>query len=76
MSTHLISRQVADKICYALNLAFVIDDLEIHISCSIGIALYSQDGNDKNTLIKHADSAIYMAKSLGKNCVKHFSDID
>ncbi len=76
MSTRHISRQVADKIRNALNQAFVIDDLQIHISCSIGIALYPQDGDDKHTLIKHADSAMYMAKSLGKNCVKHFSDID
>lgn len=76
MSARHISRQVAEKIRNSLSQPFVIDEREIQISCSIGIALYPQDGDDKQTLIKHADSAMYTAKSLGKNCVKHFSDID
>ncbi len=76
MSTRHISRQVADKIRNSLNQAFFINDNQIHVSCSIGIALYPQDGDDKLSLIKHADSAMYTAKSLGKNCVKHYSDIE
>lgn len=76
MSTRHISRQVADKIRNSLNQTFIINDHDIHISCSIGIALYPQDGDDKHSLIKHADSAMYTAKALGKNCVKHYSDIE
>jgi len=76
MSTRHVSRQVADKIRNSLNTPFEIDKREIQISCSIGIALYPQDGDDKNALIKNADSAMYAAKAIGKNGVKHYSDIE
>ena len=36
-------------------------------TASIGIALYPENGEDINTLIKHADSAMYLAKETGKN---------
>ena len=39
----------------------------VTVSASIGIALYPTDGDDYNTLIRHADSAMYAAKSKGKN---------
>jgi len=75
MSARHISRQVADKIRNALNQPFKIDNFLLNISCSIGIAIYPQDGDDKNTLIKHADLAMYYAKSTGRNNVKLYTDI-
>lgn len=75
MSARHISRQVADKIRNALNQQFKIDNFLLNISCSIGIAIYPQDGDDKNTLIKHADLAMYYAKSTGRNNVKLYTDI-
>jgi diguanylate cyclase (GGDEF)-like protein len=75
MSARHISRQVADKIRTALNQPFKIDNFLLNISCSIGIAIYPQDGDDKNTLIKHADLAMYYAKSTGRNNVKLYTDI-
>jgi diguanylate cyclase (GGDEF)-like protein len=74
MSARHISRQVADKIRTALNQPFKIDNFLLNISCSIGIAIYPQDGDDKNTLIKHADLAMYYAKSTGRNNVKLYTD--
>lgn len=75
MSARHISRQVADKIRSALGQPFKIENFLLNISCSIGIALYPQDGDDKNTLIKHADLAMYYAKSTGRNNVKLYTDI-
>lgn len=40
---------------------------ELNISCSIGISVYPTDGEDFNDLLKHADSAMYKAKSAGRN---------
>ena len=41
--------------------------LQIRITASIGIARYPEDGLDKSTLLKHADSAMYHAKEKGRN---------
>jgi len=42
-------------------------------TASIGIALYPEDGKDTNTLIKHADSAMYLAKETGKNSFRYYT---
>lgn len=47
--------------------AFKIDNRQIYITASIGVALYPRDGTDTNTILKNADSAMYKAKELGKN---------
>lgn len=44
-----------------------VDDMEFMVSCSIGISIYPGDGNDANTLLRHADSAMYKAKQSGRN---------
>lgn len=45
----------------------VVDGREFIVSCSIGIAVYPDDGDDPNTMLKHADSAMYKAKHSGRN---------
>ena len=45
----------------------VIEGQELHITGSIGIALYPQDGETADILIKNADAAMYKSKELGKN---------
>ncbi len=46
---------------------------ELHISLSIGIAIYPKDGNTASELLKNADSAMYSAKAKGKNNYQFFS---
>ncbi|MBS1220101.1 MAG: putative diguanylate cyclase/phosphodiesterase & domain with sensor(s), partial [Proteobacteria bacterium] len=58
---------VAEKIIHALEKVLVIGDYPLHISASIGISLYPQDGRDAETLMKHADAAMYKAKESGRN---------
>lgn len=45
----------------------MLDNEEFYITVSIGISLYPEDGGDEETLIKHADTAMYHAKDKGKN---------
>ncbi|MDP2785113.1 MAG: EAL domain-containing protein [Sulfurimicrobium sp.] len=52
----------SQNICFALATPFEIDGLDIYVSASIGISVYPADGMDGNTLLKHADSAMYLAK--------------
>lgn len=59
--------QIAKKIIKTLNQVFMIQEKEIFIGASIGIALFPDDANTDKELIKLADTAMYHAKSAGKN---------
>lgn len=58
---------IAQRILKSLNPGFNIEGHHIHITGSIGIAVYPQDGQDAETLIKNADAALYRAKEGGRN---------
>ena len=57
----------AQKILAALSVPHFIDQLEHHVSVSIGISIYPDNGLDADTLIKNADTAMYRAKESGGN---------
>lgn len=60
--------KVADKILATLNEPFKLNAGKATISASIGISVYPDHGKDSDTLISHADTAMYDAKAKGKNC--------
>ena len=59
--------QVADKVLGWLSQPLMLEQREVSVSGSIGIGVYPNDGKDVTTLMKNADSAMYMAKQLGGN---------
>lgn len=61
---------LAEKIQEALREPFLIDGQALRISCSIGVAVYPQDGNDANALTKNADESMYRAKASGRDCIE------
>jgi diguanylate cyclase (GGDEF)-like protein len=63
---------VAEKLLAALAQTFEFEDYQLQVSASIGLAVYPQHGDDDQTLLKHADIAMYEAKKLGKNNVQVF----
>jgi diguanylate cyclase (GGDEF)-like protein len=63
---------VAEKILKALAEPFHIDGRTLHISSSIGIAIYPEGGSDEKLLLKNADTAMYHAKKSGRNNIKFF----
>jgi len=63
---------VAEKITKALTCTFRLGEHSLHISVSIGIAIYPDHGDDDKTLIKNADFAMYHAKRSGSNCVEFY----
>jgi len=58
---------IAEKILAALAMPHVISERNVHLSASVGISIYPQDGHDADTLIKNADTAMYQAKEKGSN---------
>ena len=66
--------KLAQKITGALKKPFNIDGHELYVSTSIGIALYPQDGTNMDSLIKHADVAMYHVKGQGKNGYQFYSN--
>ncbi|ADU26426.1 EAL domain-containing protein [Ethanoligenens harbinense] len=60
-------RMIADRIMTVFKRPFLIKGNEVFITASMGIALFPQDGEDPESLIKHADIAMYQAKEKGKN---------
>lgn len=63
----------AQRILDALQPPFIVEDQEFHLSGSIGIAYYPQDGRDMDTIVKNADLAMYKAKDAGKSTYKLYS---
>jgi len=64
---------VAHRVKEAMRRPFLIEGHEIFITASIGISLFPEDGDDCNSLLKYADTAMYHAKNCGKNNAKLYS---
>lgn len=58
---------VAEKVLEAVRQPVVVGGHELHVTTSIGIAVYPHDGDDAETLLKNADGAMYRAKELGRD---------
>jgi len=61
------ARAIADKFQEVLQAPFDLDGHVVHISASIGIAVYPSDGDSIEELLRHADIAMYQVKAQGKN---------
>lgn len=58
---------IAQKVRDAIRLPLQIDHRELFVSASMGVALYPSDGEDAETLLKNADTAMYRAKAQGSD---------
>lgn len=63
-----IAVRVANKILTTLCEAFVLEGKSLLITASVGISVYPIHSDSRETLVKQADTAMYQAKQLGKNC--------
>lgn len=64
---------LARRVLAALSAPFQIDEHELFITASIGIAVAPGDGQDADTLLKHAEMGMYQAKQRGRNTYAFFS---
>jgi diguanylate cyclase (GGDEF)-like protein/PAS domain S-box-containing protein len=64
---------IADKMQAALAEPHQISGHQLHVSASIGISTFPDDGDSADQLLKHADAAMYQAKRQGRNMYQFFS---
>lgn len=64
---------IASRVASALTAPFEVKGHVLTTSCSIGISMFPDDGDNGETLIKYADQAMYCAKESGRNAFRFFS---
>jgi diguanylate cyclase (GGDEF)-like protein/PAS domain S-box-containing protein len=64
---------IARKILEAIRAPFVFGNQELHITTSIGIAIYPTDGDDPDDMMRNADIAMYRAKDLGRDAYQRYT---
>ncbi|HPW77398.1 MAG: Phytochrome-like protein cph2 [Candidatus Omnitrophica bacterium ADurb.Bin292] len=67
------AENVANKILTAFKSPFRVQEHDLFTTCSVGIALFPQDGEDPQSLIKNADAAMHLAKDRGKDRYQLYS---
>jgi diguanylate cyclase (GGDEF)-like protein/PAS domain S-box-containing protein len=65
----------AQKIMAALAKPHTLSDHDLHVTVSLGISVYPDDGEDAETLLKCADTALYHAKEQGRNGYRFFKPV-
>lgn len=64
---------LAERIITSLEQTFYTDSAQLHVSASIGITVFPDDGSDANTLLKNSDTAMYKAKDDGRDTYRFFT---
>lgn len=59
------AQRVVDRVLRALHVPYEVTDISLQMSVSVGIAVFPHDGLDTQSLLRHADAAMYVAKSAG-----------
>lgn len=67
------AERVAEKLLATVNQSYQLGQYDLNISASIGIAVYPEDGEDLETLLRNADTAMYRAKQDGRSIYRFFT---
>lgn len=64
---------IAQRVLAAMASIFSLEGKQVHLTASVGIALYPTDAGDLDSLLRHADQAMYVAKDAGRNRMSRFT---
>ena len=64
--------RLSRKILHALVQPYFINEFEIYSSCSIGVAMFCDNNESIEEILKHADSAMYLSKKAGRNTIRFY----
>ncbi|MCX4189658.1 EAL domain-containing protein [Methylophaga sp. OBS3] len=73
LESHIQCERMLTRIHEALAEPYYIDGLKLQLSASSGVAIYPLDDADLDTLLRHADQAMYQAKLVGRNTFRLFN---
>jgi len=68
-----VSHIVNERLIPRIRTPHVVNGAELHVSCSVGIAIHPQDGEDIDTLMRNADTAMYQAKAAGRDSAQFYA---
>jgi diguanylate cyclase (GGDEF)-like protein/PAS domain S-box-containing protein len=71
----LSGEDVVARLLMVIAQPFELLDLRLHVSASIGVTIFPHDNSDPDTLLRHADQAMYQAKENGKNIFRLYDPI-
>ncbi len=66
--------KLASRINTLFEESFEVSDKEVHVTTSIGIGVYPEDGSDVEVLLKKTSVALHNAKETGRNCYRFYTD--
>ena len=72
INTPEAAEHIAERILQTFSLPYTLENQEVFVSTSIGIAIYPSDSHDGTALLQHADAAMYQAKEKGKSAYQRF----
>jgi diguanylate cyclase (GGDEF)-like protein len=61
---------VGEKLREAVRAPVMLEEREVHITVSIGVSLFPDDGEDADALLRRSDTALYQAKEGGRDAVR------
>lgn len=68
------AERIAEKLIATIQQPYTLGAHPVQVGCSIGIVIYPDQGETEESLLRHADLAMYQAKEKGGNCACFYSD--
>jgi len=65
-------KNAIERVMASISKVYSIDGIVTHITASVGVTMYPADSENAETLLRHADQAMYQAKKNGRNCIRYF----
>lgn len=66
---------ITNRVLQAVADPHSIDELDLHVTASVGVSIYPDDGEDAEALVKNADTAMYQAKAMGRQTFRFFKPV-
>ena len=69
-----VQQLVEQRLIPLIRQAHLVEGHELHVSCSVGMAIFPEDGQDMEELMRRADAAMYEAKTTGRDMARFYSE--
>lgn len=70
----LRSGEISEKIRAVISQAYAYDNMELRVTCSVGVVVYPDKNNSVHELLRYADTAMYQVKEKGRDSIEFFNE--